>query len=107
MTPEAAPAVERRHGSDPAGLDRGRSSGLDGLRFFASLFVLLFHVRSLSDVTFGPFDRFIMGGDTGVWMFFALSGYLLYKPFLTKQVDLREYALKRAARIVPGYYVAL
>ena len=99
--------AERRHNSEPAGLDRGRRSGLDGLRFFASLFVLLFHVRSLTAVTFGPFDRFIMGGDTGVWMFFALSGYLLYKPFLSKPVDLREYALKRAARIIPGYYVAL
>jgi len=105
--PIASPAVERRRDTEPTGLDRGRSSGLDGLRFLASLFVLLFHVRSLTDVTFGPFDRFVMGGDTGVWMFFALSGYLLYKPFLSKRVDLRNYALKRAARIVPGYYVAL
>lgn len=105
--PEAGTTVERRHGTAPTGIDRGRSSGLDGLRFLASLFVLLFHVRLLTTVTFGPFDLFIRGGDTGVWMFFALSGYLLYKPFLTTPVDLREYALKRAARIIPGYYVAL
>jgi peptidoglycan/LPS O-acetylase OafA/YrhL len=107
MTAASLAASERRHGTEPIGLDRGRSSGLDGLRFLASLFVLLFHVRSLTTITFGPFDRFIMGGDTGVWMFFALSGYLLYRPFLTKRVDLREYALKRAARLIPGYYVAL
>ena len=107
MTTATAPAVERRHDTEPAGLDRGRSSGLDGLRFLASLFVLLFHLRSLNLMTFGPFDRFVMGGDTGVWMFFALSGYLLYKPFLTRPVDLRSFALKRAARIIPGYFVAL
>ena len=115
MTVEPAPAtgvhpgaaVERREATEPTGLDRGRSSGLDGLRFLASLFVVLFHVQSLTTVTFGPFDRFVMGGDTGIWLFFALSGYLLYKPFLTKDVDLRTYALKRSARIVPGYFVAL
>lgn len=99
--------AERRADTEPTGLDRSRNSGLDGLRFFASVFVVLFHVRSLTTVTFGPFDRFVMGGDTGVWMFFALSGYLLYKPFLTKNVDLPTYGLKRAARIVPGYLVAL
>ena len=109
MTAEPTPAspAERRHGTEPSGLDRGRSTGLDGLRALASIFVVLFHIRNFSAFTFGPFDRFVMGGDTGVWMFFALSGYLLYKPFLTKSVDLRGYALRRAARIVPGYYVAL
>lgn len=77
------------------------------MRFFASAFVVLFHVRTLSQFRFGPFDSIVLGGDTGVWIFFALSGYLLYKPFLTKDVDLRSYALRRTARIVPGYYVAL
>lgn len=62
----------------------------------------------MTTVTFGPLERLaIGGGDTGVWMFFALSGYLLYRPFLKGRVDLRSYAVKRAARILPGYYVAL
>lgn len=30
--------------ADVPALDRGRSSGLDGLRFFAALFVISFHV---------------------------------------------------------------
>jgi peptidoglycan/LPS O-acetylase OafA/YrhL len=58
-------------------------------------------------VSYGPFNPVVKGGDIGVWVFFALSGYLLYRPFLTRDVDLRSYALKRAARILPGYYVAL
>ena len=69
--------------------------------------VVLFHSHTVAGVSYGPLDPFIRGGDTGVWVFFALSGYLLYRPFLAGNVDLRSYALKRAARILPGYYVAL
>src|SRR5687768_14720209 len=90
-----------------AALGQGRSSGLDGLRAAACLMVVLFHSHTVAGISYGPLDPFIQGGDTGVWVFFALSGYLLYRPFLTGAVDLRSYALKRASRILPGYYVAL
>ena len=101
------PFVERRRGTSPTGLDRRRSSGLDGLRAVACLFVVAFHLHTVSGLSFGPLDLIVRGLDTGVWMFFALSGYLLYKPFLTTRVDLVGYAIKRSARILPGYYVAL
>lgn len=84
-----------------------RSSGLDGLRAAACIAVVLFHSHSIANVSFGPLDPFVAGGNTGVWVFFALSGYLLYRPFVMRPVDLKTYALKRAARILPGYYVAL
>lgn len=103
----AAPPVERRHGTPPTGLDRGRSSGLDGLRAFACLLVVAFHLHTVSGVSFGPLDPIIRGGDSGVYLFFALSGYLLYKPFVRGPVDLRDFGLKRAGRIIPGYFVAL
>ena len=90
-----------------AQLGQGRSAGLDALRAAACLAVVLFHSHSVAHVGFGPLDPLISGGDTGVWIFFALSGYLLYRPFLTRTVDLRSYGLKRAARILPGYYIAL
>jgi peptidoglycan/LPS O-acetylase OafA/YrhL len=106
---ETAPRafVERRHGTPPYGLDRNRSSGLDGLRVFAALFVAAFHLKTVSGVGFGPLDPIVHGGDSGVYLFFALSGYLLYKPFVRGPVDLASFAMKRAGRIVPGYYVAL
>jgi peptidoglycan/LPS O-acetylase OafA/YrhL len=128
MSPEAAPAraperyagpERRRHGQppyegterralpDPTGLDRGRSSGLDGLRAFAALLVVAFHLKTVSGVSFGPLDPFVHGGDSGVYLFFALSGYLLYKPFVRGRVDLLDYAAKRSGRILPGYFVAL
>ncbi len=61
----------------------------------------------MNGVGFGPLDPIIGGGDSGVYLFFALSGYLLYKPFVRGRVDLASYGLKRAGRIVPGYFVAL
>lgn len=99
--------AERREVADPVGLDRGRSSGLDGLRVVASILVLLFHLRTVSGVEFGPINPIIDGGSSGVYLFFALSGYLLYKPFLRGPVDLASYGLKRFGRLVPGYFVAL
>jgi peptidoglycan/LPS O-acetylase OafA/YrhL len=98
---------DRRVDPTPVGLDRGRSSGLDGLRAIACLLVLLFHLRTVNEVNFGPIDRIVLGGSSGVYLFFALSGYLLYKPFLKGPVDLASYGLKRLGRLLPGYYVAL
>jgi peptidoglycan/LPS O-acetylase OafA/YrhL len=99
--------LERRHGTPPYGLDRSRSSGLDGLRTLAALSVVAYHLHTVSGLSFGPFDPVVSGADTGVFVFFALSGYLLYKPFIRGNVDLVGYGFKRAGRIIPGYLVAL
>jgi peptidoglycan/LPS O-acetylase OafA/YrhL len=84
-----------------------RNAGLDLLRVLACVLVVLFHLRTVLGVDFGPLNSFIQGGDSGVYVFFALSGYLLYRPFLRDRVDLRPFVIKRLARIVPGYLVAL
>ena len=94
-------------GGDPTGTLSIRSAGLDALRAFACVLVVLFHLRTVLGVPFGPLDPVVQGGNTGVYVFFALSGYLLYRPFVDREVDLGSYAVKRAARILPGYYVAL
>lgn len=49
----------------------------------------------------------LVGLQNGVMLFFCLSGYLLYRPFVRGQVVLRDYVRNRAARIVPAYLVAL
>lgn len=73
----------------------------------AAVIVVLFHLQTVSGVSFGPFAPLVHGGDTGVFVFFALSGYLLYKPFVGGRPDLVSYGAKRVGRIVPGYLVAL
>jgi peptidoglycan/LPS O-acetylase OafA/YrhL len=84
-----------------------RTVGLDALRTIACLLVVVFHMRTLLVVDFGPLNPIVEGGMSGVFVFFALSGYLIYKPFVRGGVDLRVYSIKRTARILPGYYVAL
>jgi peptidoglycan/LPS O-acetylase OafA/YrhL len=107
MNPEPYSGPERREVPDATGLDRGRSSGLDALRAFAALFVVFFHLHTVNGVGFGPLDPIVRGGDSGVFLFFALSGYLLFKPFVRGRVDLVSYGLKRSGRILPGYYTAV
>jgi peptidoglycan/LPS O-acetylase OafA/YrhL len=57
-------------------------------------------------------DHLLFQGNLGLVCFFVLSGYLLYRSFargaLTgRPVDLRGYALRRGARIVPAYYACV
>ena len=99
--------MSRAAGSIEAGGSTGRSAGLDALRAIACALVVGFHLHTVGGVGFGPANVVLAGGDNGVYIFFALSGYLLYRPFIGRPVDLGAYAIKRAARILPGYYIAL
>lgn len=92
-------------------------SGLDGLRFFAALSVFGVHYNQIMrlDYDIGPFDlyRFLANGNHGVAFFFVLSGFLLSLPFFNTILfgeplpRYKFYLMKRAARIIPAYYVAL
>lgn len=79
---------------------------LDGLRGFAFLLVLLAHFSN-------HYDLPLKGvGKVGVWIFFALSAFLLTRQLLAKERPLaRENLLvffqRRALRIVPPYFAAL
>jgi peptidoglycan/LPS O-acetylase OafA/YrhL len=93
-------------GATPRSVEH-RTVGLDALRVLACLLVVVFHMRTLLVVDFGPLNPIIEGGMSGVFIFFALSGYLIYKPFVRGDVDMRTYSIKRTARVLPGYFVAL
>jgi acetyltransferase len=95
-----------------------RSGPLDGIRGLAALSVVCFHVW-LYRVAVPPgtrttlFDKVLFEASLGLICFFVLSGFLLYRPFARaalkgdEPVSLRRYALRRAARIVPGYYASV
>ena len=76
---------------------------LDGVRGIAALLVLLEHT----------WWRFGGSGSTGVWLFFALSGYLLSLPFVktpSRALDsgyVVQYIFRRLARILPMYFFTL
>lgn len=95
-----------------------RVAGADFLRAAACLLVLIHHLILRIDLTklgegLRPTLTALRFGNFGVAIFFILSGFLLALPFWRSldaggaMPDLRIYALRRAARIVPGYWVAL
>jgi peptidoglycan/LPS O-acetylase OafA/YrhL len=78
-----------------------RSPTLDVLRIIACVMVVVCHLSIIDG------DWSLAGLSNGVMLFFALSGYLLYRPFVTGSPDLRRYAIARFLRIMPAYVVAL
>lgn len=95
---------------------RPRLSGLDGLRGIAALGVLVLHVSFYTSRAHAPWsigDGLLQGLRLGVPLFFVLSGLLLFMPWAEAARGrrpaprLKSYALKRAARILPAYYLAL
>lgn len=92
----------------------GRFPELDGLRALAALTVFATHAAFLTGFTsssaFGPLTARL---NLGVALFFVLSGFLLYRPWVRARLadgpapGLGGYALRRGLRIVPAYWVAL
>ena len=78
------------------------SPGLDGLRALAVMAVLLYH----ADLTWIP------GGFLGVEVFFVISGYLISALLLAEwrqkgRINLKDFWLRRARRLLPALYVLL
>lgn len=97
-------------------LDRSRN--LDIARAAAALAVLFGHAyqlsgRYISSTDRNPIHLLINSGGAGVWLFFALSGYLIAGPFVralssgTDLPSIRAYWVRRIARIYPAYVAAL
>lgn len=83
---------------------------IDSLRAIAALSVVLVHAGGL---TVTPEDGFVSHAEVGVAVFFAISGFLLYRPFVSVRLNgarsstLRSYLRRRLLRIVPAYWLAL
>jgi peptidoglycan/LPS O-acetylase OafA/YrhL len=80
----------------------------------AALMVLVSHAPEIAPNQ--PVDLVAKGAarfGVGVWIFFAASGYLIAGPFLRALVEglqappAGRYAVRRAVRILPAYWVAL
>ncbi|HEY5332386.1 MAG TPA: acyltransferase [Solirubrobacterales bacterium] len=109
MSPAGAPHDETW------GVRRRFFPAVEGMRGVAALLVLFSHVLFIDYGAEGT--RGILGiwmGSFGVTIFFAISGFLLYRPFLAARHQgktVREmvptYFLRRSVRIFPAYWVAL
>lgn len=114
---EVGPDLDVRDSVEVVQAGERRSARLESIRAVAALGVLLSHVFAYAHgwrpvIYQGFLHRAIMGGGFGVQLFFALSGYLLYRAFAKRDfgngsVDLATYARNRALRILPLYYVVV
>ncbi len=87
----------------------------DALRAIAALSVLVSHTAGATgfnagNSVLGPLSARL---NVGVTVFFVISGFLLYRPFVAARMEGRSpprvarYARRRALRILPAYWLAL
>lgn len=98
----------------PAVKAGGHLDVLDGVRALAAFAVVGTHVGfQTGRAVEGFWAPFLARLDFGVTLFFLLSGFLLYRPFVEAAVDLRPrpasraFLLRRFARIFPAYWALL
>ncbi len=89
-------------------------AAIDSVRAIAALTVVLYHawLYTLPKVSAGhresTSDLILHELRLGLVLFFVLSGFLLYRPWAQGRAPkLGGYALRRAARIVPAYWLAV
>jgi peptidoglycan/LPS O-acetylase OafA/YrhL len=95
-----------------------RLAGIEGLRAVAATSIVIYHTWLFSSPTdqrvgLGPFNNVAHDLGYGVTLFFALSGFLLYRPYAAafmrsqRPPSPRRYFRNRALRILPAYWVIL
>lgn len=102
-----------------SGDSSSRLRGVEGFRAIAVLAVLVYHNWLYTTAGDGPAElgylsRFVLPHlPVGVTLFFVLSGFLLYRPVVSRVLNerplqsLRSYLRNRALRIFPAYWVIL
>ncbi|PTL56092.1 acyltransferase family protein [Paraconexibacter algicola] len=97
-----------------------RDAALDGLRGIAAGSVLVYHAwlykagtDPMSSRRAGFVDGALHELRLGLVLFFVVSGFLLFSPWVRAALEgrpaprLRAYAIRRVGRIVPAYYLAI
>jgi peptidoglycan/LPS O-acetylase OafA/YrhL len=82
-----------------------RENNFDIIRLSLAIVVVFFHIGHVSDSPiFAPLPRYF-SGHLAVEGFFAISGFLIFASY-ERCTSLMDYFTKRAARILPGYWLA-
>lgn len=101
-------------GTDTTPRAAARFPCFDGFRAIAALSVLITHVGFTSGLNGrSSFGAYTARMDIGIAVFFLISGFLLYRPFVAARFADRTgprigpFFWRRALRIFPAYWVAL
>lgn len=92
-----------------------RLRGFDGLRALAASMIVVLHVSSSTGASMhGPGSAYLARLDVGVTVFFVISAFLLYRPFVrghldddAARVELGRFYRRRIVRLYPAYCIAL
>lgn len=111
----ASPSTQLRGPATPSARDSAsRQDSLTGLRALAALMVIGTHASfATGALNLGYVGSLLGHLDIGVPIFFALSGFLLFRPWLVAASRgipaprLHRYARARIRRIMPGYVAAV
>jgi peptidoglycan/LPS O-acetylase OafA/YrhL len=94
--------------------DSARLPALDALRAVGAIAVVACHVGFNTGASMqGYWGGFLARFDSGVAIFFSLSGFLLFRPFAAaaatgrRRPGVRRYLWRRALRILPAYWAAV
>ncbi|MEZ0339020.1 acyltransferase family protein [Mycobacterium sp. pV006] len=100
-------------GADAVGGTRSFLPAVEGMRACAAIGVVVTHVAFQTGYSSGVIGRVLGRFDLAVAVFFALSGFLLWRGHAAAARGLRErprtghYLRSRIVRIMPGYLVAV
>ena len=94
--------------------ESNRFPALDGLRAIAAVTVVFHHAGFATGASFRTGGgAYLARMDSGVTVFFLLSGFLLYRPYVAAHLDegkpmpARRFYRRRLLRIFPAYWLAL
>ncbi len=95
-------------------LSRPHFPCFEGLRALAAVMVVVHHAAATAGVArAGPLATPAAVMDSGVAVFFVISGFLIYRPFAVAHLSgeqpmrTRSFLWRRMLRIVPAYWAAL
>lgn len=99
----------------PPKIHAGRYPYMDALRAMAALSIVIFHFAGYVGLPDSmSFARpLIVRLGAGVLVFFVISGFLIYRPFVRANLEATDhpklggYAKRRFLRIVPAFFLAL
>lgn len=104
----------RRVRTTDLGHSHGDFPNLDAYRAIGMILVMLAHVGFSSGLQFrSELGRWFVRFDFGLPVFFIISGFLLYRPYVERLLRGREpaptkqFLRRRAVRVFPGYWAAL
>ncbi|MFM9909911.1 MAG: acyltransferase family protein [Chitinophagaceae bacterium] len=97
---------------------------LEGLRFLAIVPVVIQHFverwhRNIDQSTLSDFQNllvnYLLGGSSGVYLFYIVSGFILTLPFASRIVDnkpaplgnIKQYFIRRLTRLEPPYIAVM